>query len=144
VTDILIGLFLFGCLVLAALCFVLVMFHIRTQRELQTYLQEIVENQADGFSKLLQTALIHLRSPTPEQAVQLQSVLEREQHILNQTATALENQIAADAKEPALPARRVVGYRGTDGHEYRFKTTPPAHFLTGIDKSRLVYSDEPV
>lgn len=139
-SELLVGFLLFAMLAFAVLCFVLVMFHIKTQRELQSYLQEIVENQADGFSKLLQTALLHLKAPTPEVAVQLQTVLEREQAMLEQTVQAIEQQIKEDG-DPKPPAKRVIGYKGPNGAIYKFMTPPAPHVLAGIDKSRLVYAE---
>lgn len=138
-SDLLIGLLLFTALVFAALSFVLAMFHISTQRQLQMYLQELVENQADGFSKLLQTALLHLKAPTPEVAVQMQVALEREQAMLDQTVAALEKEL--DEDKPISSAKRIIGYKGPDGKVYRFMTEPNPSLLAGLDKSRLVYAE---
>lgn len=129
---------LFMVLVLSGLCFFIVLLHIKTQRALLSNLQEIVDNQGDAFSKLMQTTLLHLKSGTPTEAVQMQLVLEREQAILDQAAIALEQGLK---QEPKVPTKRVIGYKGENGVVYKLMSTVPASFLEGIDKSRLVYAE---
>lgn len=138
-SELLVGLLLFTILVLGCLCMLLVLFHIRTQRELTATLRDLMESQADGFSKLLQTALLHLKSATPSEAVSLQVALEREQAVLDSTINAVEQQI--EKEEPRPKAKRPIGYKGPDGRVYKFMHDVKPEMLAGIDQSRLVYNE---
>lgn len=136
-TDFALGIFLFTTLAFTALCMLLVLFHMRTQRELMLTLRDMSEDMTDGFSKLMQTTLIHLQAANPQEAVSMQAALEREQAILAATASGLEQELEKSL-EP-IPGR-VIGYK-SGGKTFMFKTPPHPAFLRGIDPSQLIRAE---
>ena len=136
-SDFAIGFFLFTVLGLVASQMLLVLMHIGTQRKLMQSLELLSKDQIDGFSKLMQTTLLHIKASTPMEAVQLQVSLEREQAALEASVAALEQGLG-DPATPREPPKKYIGYKGADGRVFEFKTQPPPSFLEGIDKSRLV------